>query len=1199
MNKFSRAAFFIAMLVVLSSLCFSDTIRFDISFDADRVDIDSRDGYQRVMYRDPNAHSLAGEGEPDLPFYMLRVLIPADSRVESIEFDERDRFFIREAVPAPFMGYEIISRPVFSHIVPDPAIYSGGGIYPEKRLVVHSTGRTRGYQIMYFSYCPFEFDTAAGKLYMYRDLSFSIKYRSAVYQGLNEYRPNAAFNEIVSRSVINRQDMPLFYPEKTDPVKSRLDYDMLIITTDTLLGSAQDYADYRESDQISCDIKTLTEIESGYPGSTTQIKIKNCIFDYVQNNNISYVLLIGDGGTSSTYGIPDQNLYGYLSFVPETDNTLPGDVFYSCFDGQFDWNADGDSYVGEISGDNADILPDVIIGRLSVRTSQQVLDYKAKVIQYMDAGSDSAFPKNLGLSGVQLFNYSGDAKAKSELMYSNYIQPYWAGHNKSTLYDSDTTVSVSTLSSLLNQGMNFFHMATHGNVTIWSMASGSSFSSASALALNNIPGIVVTIACITNAFDPEVSGASDPCLGEAFIRNANGGAVVYLGASRYGIGYNSYDTHGPSFQYNDWIFRHTLDTAYENVVGAGFTQSKIQMAGSADSDYSFRWVHFALNYLGDPSLKAHKDVQSSITAPSDLQASALSSSQAQLSWNDNSDNETGFSIERKTGAGGVWAEAGSAGADTQSWQDTGLSANTAYYYRVRAYNAVEYSAYSNESYVFTHSMPLGEALDNMVLPWSTSSSAGAEYVWYGQGESFFYGGSSARSGAIGSNSSTSLSTQVTGPGTLIFHWRVSSESGYDYLRFYIDGEIQDSISGIVGWEEKSYEIGEGTFEIKWSYIKDAYVEENEDAGWVDYVRWAPDSEPESAIISIEDSAVKGIYTWSYSAVKPVLLGLRGSAWNKILNQKSASRIETGDISGDGVPEFVVLIPGEGLFYYDQSISEWANISVYDTLDFTLAKTSQDNKRHVVASFASYGLYKLDFDSMTWSKILQYPADRLQSADFDREGDGIDELIATFEGINRLYLYDFTAGAFTPILMSKPGEFIAGDITGDGGTELICSFEGIGIYLARYIPDRNSKGDSREDIFEKYHIIDLEKEIKEDNTWISKNGESRGLQWNRILMANPDQDHKMAAGDISGGSGLELILTFQGNVYYYDYSIQQWNLLAGGAYRRILSGRFTAGEKDDLIMANTANQGLYLRRTLSADFELLTANASSNAMAVIR
>ncbi len=83
-------------------------------------------------------------------------------------------------------------------------------------------------------------------------------------------------------------------------------------------------------------------------------------------------------------------------------------------------------------------------------------------------------------------------------------------------------------------------------------------------------------------------------------------------------------------------------------------------------------------------------------APSGLTASAVSSSRINLSWTDNSANETGFSIERCSGATCTnFASIATVGVNTTTFASTGLSRNTVYRYRVRAFNSDGNSAYSN------------------------------------------------------------------------------------------------------------------------------------------------------------------------------------------------------------------------------------------------------------------------------------------------------------------------------------------------------------------------------------------------------------------------------------------------------------------------------------------------------------------------
>ncbi len=87
-------------------------------------------------------------------------------------------------------------------------------------------------------------------------------------------------------------------------------------------------------------------------------------------------------------------------------------------------------------------------------------------------------------------------------------------------------------------------------------------------------------------------------------------------------------------------------------------------------------------------------------APTGLAAAAASTSEIDLSWHDVT-GETGFRIERKT-LGGSYAEIGTVGANTTTFQDTGLSEATGYSYRIRAENSSGRSPYSNESVAATN-----------------------------------------------------------------------------------------------------------------------------------------------------------------------------------------------------------------------------------------------------------------------------------------------------------------------------------------------------------------------------------------------------------------------------------------------------------------------------------------------------------------
>jgi len=83
-------------------------------------------------------------------------------------------------------------------------------------------------------------------------------------------------------------------------------------------------------------------------------------------------------------------------------------------------------------------------------------------------------------------------------------------------------------------------------------------------------------------------------------------------------------------------------------------------------------------------------------APSHLAAEPVSANEGILRWQDNSHNEDGFEIERKTGIDGQWILSGQTAENSTSWMDSEVIPLTIYYYKVRAYNDAGYSDYSTE-----------------------------------------------------------------------------------------------------------------------------------------------------------------------------------------------------------------------------------------------------------------------------------------------------------------------------------------------------------------------------------------------------------------------------------------------------------------------------------------------------------------------
>lgn len=111
-----------------------------------------------------------------------------------------------------------------------------------------------------------------------------------------------------------------------------------------------------------------------------------------------------------------------------------------------------------------------------------------------------------------------------------------------------------------------------------------------------------------------------------------------------------------------------------------------------------------------------------LAVPSNLSAATISQTRIDLSWTDNSTNEDGFKIERSAvGASGSWSQIASTMANTVSYSDASLSANTTYQYRIRAFNSGGDSSSSNT--ILATTLPDSPAVTTNPATNITTSSA--------------------------------------------------------------------------------------------------------------------------------------------------------------------------------------------------------------------------------------------------------------------------------------------------------------------------------------------------------------------------------------------------------------------------------------------------------------------------------------------
>ena len=152
----------------------------------------------------------------------------------------------------------------------------------------------------------------------------------------------------------------------------------------------------------------------------------------------------------------------------------------------------------------------------------------------------------------------------------------------------------------------------------------------------------------------------------------------------------------------------------------------------------------------------------------------------------------------------------------------------------------------NDVHFFLRTLTLTEAIDFSTPDIFTSGSGilGTDTGWYGQTSTTHDGADAAESPMLSDNGVAFVEGTITGPGTLSFWWKVSSETNADTLSFQSDWNpaTLQTISGEVGWAPVTVTLtGPGPHTVSWQYRKNASGSAGADRGWLDQVLFTPEA----------------------------------------------------------------------------------------------------------------------------------------------------------------------------------------------------------------------------------------------------------------------------------------------------------------------------------------------------------------------
>jgi hypothetical protein len=604
-----KRIFTLLVLVFAVITAQSEVIRKN--YDISNLSISTKGGFQMLLF--DNMLNSGVAGEPALPYYAVKLLLPPGHEAVNITFEGSGKVNLEGYYKLYPMQY---SRPLSVKGLPlfklNEEIYASVNTFPKTPTGNLSTHFMNGYAYALSTFTPVEYIPSEGTISYYTSVTITIETQptSKASNALLNLTSNTESN---ARCRIFAQN-----PEKADQYSSAsrsLDnYDILIITPEAFTTQLHSLADHYQHQGLKTHITTTQYIQSHLDGNDMPEKIRNLIIHEYQNYGIRQVILGGD-----VEHVPYRGFYcAAQSSVLYEDDDIPSDLYYSALDGN--WNTNDNQLWGEIGED--DLLPDISVGRLSFSTNLELGSMLNKTKQYQNHPVEGELNNHL-LAGENLYdNPVTWGSDYLELLIGHRTDNGYTtsgipeGYPIMTMYDEDSYWSPQALMSSINAGRSFINHVGHAN-DIYTMKlynwdiTNSNFYGVNGIS-HNFP-IVYTHGCICGAFDV------NDCIAEMMVGIQNF-AVAFVGNSRYGW-FNEGQTEGPSAHLNR-EFMDALFTDSLNRIGSAHMESKIATSPWVNApgqweEGALRWCFYDCNVLGDPAMAVwtNEPIQVEVSAP--------------------------------------------------------------------------------------------------------------------------------------------------------------------------------------------------------------------------------------------------------------------------------------------------------------------------------------------------------------------------------------------------------------------------------------------------------------------------------------------------------------------------------------------------------------------------------------------------------
>ena len=535
----------------------------------------------------------------------------------------------------------------------DEVTYQTDAFYPEELAMIGmgDIGIVRGHRIVFLKVNPLQYNPVTREMRAFSNIEVRLNYdKPAQTQPVSTRIMSPAFEALLQRVALNYMDSSRFDVDNEPEKREGCDY--LVLTHGDFYDPSDSnnpivqFQNWKQQKGYQTKVVDIADIPEGQTADDIRAYLQTAYNTWYPPP--TYVLLVGDAEFIPT------NYETQHPFGDYNNAEIGTDLYYATLDG-------------------TDYFPDLFIGRLPVDTLVQTTDIVNKMLAYEQNPPGNA---NFYTDTTLIALFEDDTDGPGDMFPEDgredrpwienieEIREYLEanGYNPERIYATssgfpgdpfsddpeeyqngtdlpdDLTVAgnpaagipgfawnggtVDVNNAIVN-GSFLVTYRDHGSRNAWSGFIGFDLWDATGLANGDLTPVVLSIACENGWFDNEsdddvalaalATGNNDECLGEHFVRNANGGAIAFIGATRVSwTGWNDFFMFGlhmaiwPDFTPNPPITGYPALPGREMGplvrMGQVHTFGKVYMANAYNHDV-IRQATFEMYHLfGDPEM---------------------------------------------------------------------------------------------------------------------------------------------------------------------------------------------------------------------------------------------------------------------------------------------------------------------------------------------------------------------------------------------------------------------------------------------------------------------------------------------------------------------------------------------------------------------------------------------------------------------